>query len=571
MKAVSTQADSILLRLENKKQDLPGMGLDGVKSALEIHEGVYDLVLRAQSLAYLRFSADTADEKAKVSLDFAEEMRAGLENRILFFRLWWTGLPNERAEQLVPPSPDYRYFLASWRRMKPFLLDEKVEQAIMTKNTTGAAEWGKHYSMITSSFTYTLGAADRSTKKKGKPKAMVFAELSKLFSSPLPKVRQAAYDTLLSKYEENAKVIGDIYRTIVRDWRNENQKMRGFPKPISPRNLENDLTDETTETLLRSCRENAGVFREFFKTKAKLLGLRKLRRYDFSAPLVRKEKKIGYADSVKKVMAAFESFDEDFARTARRVFEAGHVDSSPRKGKESGAFCMSVVPSVVPFLLLNFSGRVRDTYTIAHELGHAVHSQLASAHSVLTFHPPLVLAETASVFAEMILFDKFMDEERDDDLKREVLAEKIADMYATVGRQAHFVMFEEEAHGAVEQGATVSELSARYKSNLESQFLDTVSLADAFRWEWTAIPHIYHTPFYCYAYSFGNLLSLALYDRYANEGKSFVPSYLRILSYGGSESPARILSSVGLDIESAAFWKSGFDVIERMVADLRKL
>jgi oligoendopeptidase F len=565
-KLVTARLDSMLSGIEKTKEKLPVLGPEGVRAALELHEEVYDLMQRLQSLSYMKFSADTNDEKAKASLDKAEETRAEVENRLLFFRLWWTSLPDDRSRALEPPNPDYRYLLASWRRRKPFLLEEKVEQAVMTKNTTGSAEWAKHYSMITSDFTFALGPRRRGERAR----KVGFAEVSKLFASPRPDARKAAYEAFLAKYSENSKILGDVYRTIARDWRNENLKMRGFRNPISPRNLENDLPDAVVETLLESCRKNARVFREYFRLKAKLLGLKRLRRYDIYAPTVSKEKRVTYEDSARRVLAAFRSFDEGFASMATRVFEARHVDSTPRRGKEPGAYCMNVVPGVVPFLLLNFVGRVRDMYTMAHELGHAVHDQLASRHSVLTCQPPLVLAETASVFAEMILFDRFMQEEKDADLKRNVLAEKIAEAYAAIGRQAHFVLFEEEAHRAVGEGATVSELGSMYKSNLESQFQNSLVLADGFRWEWTAIPHIYHTPFYCYAYSFGDLLSLALYDRYTKEGKSFVPRYLRVLAYGGSESPAKILSEIGLDISSAEFWQSGFNVIERMVAQLEE-
>jgi len=182
-----------------------------------------------------------------------------------------------------------------------------------------------------------------------------------------------------------------------------------------------------------------------------------------------------------------------------------------------------------------------------------------------------VLAETASVFGEMILFDKFMREEKDAGLKRAVLLEKISSMYATIGRQAYFVVFENQAHKAVSEGSTVSDLCNVYSSVLKEQFGDVVKVPEEFRWEWTYIPHIYHTPFYCYAYAFGNLLSLALYDAYLKEGRSFVPKYLRVLSYGGSESPGKILDQVGIDITSAGFWQSGFDVIRRMVDELQKL
>jgi len=543
-----------------------------VGSTLVLYESIVDDLSKTSAYAYMRYSADTADQQAKAAIDTAEDLRAEVDNRVLFFRLWWAGLEDSRTAGLTPANTDHRYVLDLWRKLKPYTLEEKVEQAINLKNVTGFSAWTHHYDKIVSGFSFTVKTRGRILKDAaGKPKKMVVDEVARLFASTDPAIRTAAYSTLLKKYADNGDLLGEVYRTIVRDWRNENVKMRGYPSAISPRNLENDVPDASVETLLKVCRANGSVFQDFFRLKAKMLGMKKMSRYHIYAPLVKKERKVAYADAVRMVFDAFGEFDAGFARMARRVFDQGHVDASPRQGKRNGAYCMSVTPEVVPYLFLNFSGATRDVYTIAHESGHAIHSQLAAGHSVLTFQPPLVLAETASVFGEMILFDKFRREERDPELKRAVLLEKISSMYATIGRQAYFVVFENQAHPAANEGSTVSDLCNVYSSVLKEQFGEAVNVPEEFRWEWTYIPHIYHTPFYCYAYAFGNLLSLALYDTYLKEGKSFVPQYLKILSYGGSESPGKILDRVGIDIASAGFWQSGFDVIRRMVDELQKL
>ncbi len=543
-----------------------------VGSTLKLYESIVDDISRTSAYSYMRYSADTADQQAKAAIDTAEDLRAEVDNRVLFFRLWWAGLEDSKAAGLMPVNPDYRYVLGLWRKLKPYTLEEKVEQAVNLKNVTGFLGWTHHYDKIASGFSFTVKVRGRMLKDAaGKPKKMVVDEVARLFASTDPATREAAYKTLLSKYAENGDVLGEVYRTIVRDWRNENVKMRGYATAISPRNLENDVPDAAVETLLRACRANSAVFQDFFRLKARMLGMKKMNRYHIYAPLAKKERRVAYSDAARMVFSAFGEFDEGFARMAQRVFDQGHVDASPRKGKRNGAYCMSVTPEVVPYLFLNYSGATRDVYTIAHESGHAVHSQLAAGHSVLTFHPPLVLAETASVFGEMILFDRFMREEKDAELKRAVLLEKISSMYATIGRQAYFVVFENQAHTAVSEGSTVSDLCKVYSSVLKEQFGEAVEVPEEFRWEWTYIPHIYHTPFYCYAYAFGNLLSLALYDAYRKEGRSFVPKYLRVLSYGGSESPGKILDQVGVDIASAGFWQSGFDVIRRMVDELQKL
>ena len=560
------------VRFEKLRGRLDRFTAADVGSTLKLYESIVEDLSRTSSYSYMKYSADTTDQQAKAAIDTAEDLRAEVDNKVLFFRLWWTGLEDSKTVGLMPASPDYRYILGQWRKLKPYTLEEKVEQAVNLKNVTGFSGWTHHYDKIVSGFSFMVKVRGKMLKDTtGKPRKMVVDEVVRLFASTDPAIRKAAYRALLGTCAENGDVLGEVYRTIVRDWRNENLKMRGYATAISPRNLENDVPDAAVETLLKACRANSSVFQDFFRLKARMLGMKKMNRYHIYAPLAKKERRVAYTDAVRTVFDAFGEFDGGVARMAKRAFDQRHVDSSPRKGKRNGAYCMSVTPEVVPYLFLNYSGATKDVYTIAHESGHAVHSQLAAGHSILTFQPPLVLAETASVFGEMILFDKFMREEKDAELKRAVLLEKISSMYATIGRQAYFVVFENQAHAAVNEGSTVSDLCNVYSSVLKEQFGEAVEIPEEFRWEWTYIHHIYHTPFYCYAYAFGNLLSLALYEAYLKEGRSFVPKYLRVLSYGGSESPGKILDQVGIDIASAGFWQSGFDVIRRMVDELRKL
>jgi oligoendopeptidase F len=557
--------------LEGLRPTLKSLGKEDVESAMRAYESVAEDVARMTASAYMRYSADTGDEEAKVSLDSAEDLQADVDNRLIFLRLWWAALDRKAAVSLTPDDPDLRHFLGLWRKRKPFTLDEKVEQALNLKNLTGFSAWAHHYDKVVSNFQFTVKVRGKPLRgPSGKPQ-MVVDEVTRLFLSPDPSTREAAYTALLQRYAEEGEVLGEVYRTVVRDWWNENVKLRGFKTPIAPRNLENDVPDAAVETLLESCRSNAPVFQGFFRTKGKMLGMKRMSRYHIYAPLQSKEKKVGYGEAVSTVLDAFSEFDPRVAELARRVFERGHVDALPRKGKRNGAYCMSVTPSVVPYLFLNFAGSSRDVYTIAHESGHAVHSQLSSGHSVLTFHPPLVLAETASVFGEMILFDKYMREEDDSSLKKGVLLEKISSMYATIGRQAYFVVFENAAHKGVVDGAGVSDLCGTYLSLLREQFGNAIPVSEDFKWEWTYIPHIFHTPFYCYSYAFGNLLSLALYAMYKREGREFVPRYLKLLSSGGSGPPEELLADVGVDIGSKRFWDGGFDVIRRMVAELGRL
>ncbi len=344
-----------------------------------------------------------------------------------------------------------------------------------------------------------------------------------------------------------------------------------FTSPINVRNVTNDIPDEAVEALLNVARQNVGVFQRYFTLKAGWLGMEKLRRYDIYAPLAESDVTIDYNDAVNMVLDTFADFEPQVAGHAARVFDQQHIDSQVRKGKRGGAFCSTVLPSMTPWVLMNYTGKVRDVATLAHELGHAIHSMMAEDHSVLTQHPTLPLAETASVFAEILLTDRLLAEETDPLARRELLAAAVDDMYATVMRQAFFVLFEVEAHQAIMENVSTDELHARYLANLREQFGDSVEIADEFKYEWVSIPHIYHTPFYCYAYSFGQLLVLALYRRYQQEGEAFKPGYLKLLAYGGSSRPEEILQEAGIDVTDPAFWQGGFDVISEMIDELEAI
>jgi len=256
---------------------------------------------------------------------------------------------------------------------------------------------------------------------------------------------------------------------------------------------------------------------------------------------------------------------------AQRVFDEQHIDSEVRKGKQGGAFCASVEPGRTPYVKLNYQGKADDVATMAHELGHAIHAMLAEHHNIFTFHSSLPLAENASTFGEMLLLDKMLSEETDADVRRDILFAQVDDAYATIMRQAFFALFERKAHKMISEGATVDQLAEVYLENLAAQFGDSIEVSDEFKWEWVSIPHIYHTPFYVYAYAFGQLLVLSLYQQFKAEGPSFIPRYIKILAAGGSEAPQRLLSEAGIDISQAAFWQGGVDVIKTMVDELEAL
>ena len=285
-------------------------------------------------------------------------------------------------------------------------------------------------------------------------------------------------------------------------------------------------------------------------------------RYDIYAPTKKTKDSYPFGEAKKLVLHAYERFSPKLAQHTHQVFADGHIDVDPRPGKASGAFCYSVLPTLTPYVMLNYTGDARDVATLAHELGHAVHAMMAKHHSVFTFHSTLPLAETASVFGEQLLSQALLQEVKNTRMKQSLLLGQLDDLYATILRQAYFVKFEDEAHEYISKGATVNNLSQTYLRLLKEQFGQTVSVPEEFQWEWVTIPHIYHSPFYCYAYSFGNLLVLALYERYQQEGPAFIPKYLDLLAGGGSKNPVDLLKPLGVDIYSEKFWQSGFNRTE---------
>jgi oligoendopeptidase F len=386
-----------------------------------------------------------------------------------------------------------------------------------------------------------------------------------------PDLRARAYQELYKVYGDDGAVLGQIYQTIVRDWRNENLAMRHFATPIAVRNLDNDIPDEVIATLLAVSERNTGIFQRYFRLKARWLGIERLRRYDIYAPVVQSDKTYTFGSAAETVLDSFQRFEPRIAELARRVFRDNHLDSEVRKGKQGGAFSFAVLNNLTPWVLLNYQGRPDDMATLAHELGHAIHAMLASHHTLLTFHSNLPLAETASTFGEMLLVDRLLSEEEDEAVRRDLLFRQVDDAYATIMRQIFFALFERQAHEMIQQGASVDELAEAYMQNLSSQFGDAVDLTDEFRWEWVSIPHIYHTPFYVYAYAFGQLLVFSLYQQYKVDGESFKPRYLDLLSAGGSNAPMRVLEKAGIDARSPEFWQGGFDVIKNLITQLESI
>lgn len=542
----------------------PDMPTEQFIEILKASEETARIANKIYSFAGLSFTADTQDQKAQSLQNRVLQFLAEVENRTLFFSLWWKEVDEANAKRLMDASGDYRYYLEAMRLYKPHTLSEAEEKVVNIKNVTGSNALINLYDSITNRYTFKMMV-------NGREKEMTAAELFSYRYSTDPKVRAASYQAQFKVYAQDGPILGQMYQTRVRDWHNENVNLRKFKSAIASRNLNNDIPDEAVEALLSVARKNVTIFQRYFKMKARHAGLKKLSRYDIYAPVAASKKTYSFDNAATMVLDAFSAFDPKVAALAKRVFDENRIDSEIRKGKRGGAFCWSVLPELTPWVLVNYQGTGREVATLAHELGHAIHSMLASHHGTFTFQSSLPLAETASTFAEMMLIDKLLAEETDESVRRDILFKQMDDAYATIMRQSYFAMFEKQAHEMVQKNASVDELSAAYLENLKEQFGDSLNLSEDFKWEWVGIPHIYHTPFYVYAYAFGQLLVLALYQQFKAEGESFKPKYLKILSAGGSEAPEKVLSEAGINIRDPKFWQGGFNVLEKLLGELEKL
>ncbi|HEY6073371.1 MAG TPA: M3 family oligoendopeptidase, partial [Anaerolineales bacterium] len=410
--------------------------------AVRTTEQIMRLLRKVDAFASLSFAADTQDQAALTLQSRVQQFAADIQNRMLFFSLWWKELGEADAARLMEGSGDYRYYLEEMRHFKPHTLSEPEEKVVNLKDVTGASALVTLYDSITNRYTFKL-------QVEGKKRELTRAQLMNFVYSTDPKVRARAYREQFRVYSADGPVLGQMYQTRVRDWYNENVSLRHFSSPNAARNLMNDIPDEAVDMLLDVSRRNAAVFQRFFRLKAGLLGMKKLRRYDIYAPVAGSPRPYPFEEAAGMVLDSFSGFSPEFGELARRVFDQRHLDSEIRKGKRGGAFCASFVPEMTPYVLVNYQGSAREVATLAHELGHAIHSMLASHHSAFTFHSSLPLAETASTFGEMMLIDKMLAAEPDPDLRRDILFRQVDDSYATIGRQAWFGMFERKAHDMI--------------------------------------------------------------------------------------------------------------------------
>lgn len=552
----------------SKREQLDAFEAKDVLLALKEKEEI--LVLKSKLGAYLglQFSENTQDTAVLAEMTRLENIMSDLGNEMIFFPLWLMHLSDEKAKDVLfsDVTSDYHYYLHEIRKEKPYTKDEATEKIISIKSLTGGGSTDNLYSIFTNAFSFSFNGKDGLSRE----------EVVRHVQGQDPELREKAYQTVLGKYGKESTLLSEMYKNIVLDWVNEAIKIRGYKDSISVRNTSNDISDKAVDALLSVVRENVDIFISYQELKYEINKKKgadyPFSRYHLYAPLLSDTtKEYSFEESKEIVLSTYKQFSEEFYTAAKKIFDENHVHAFPQPNKRGGAFCYSIHNKETPFILLNHTGTLRDLFTMMHEFGHGIHGVLACEQNNLNYDTAIPMAETASIFGEMMLGDRLLKEVSDAEEKKEILMHLLDDQYASIVRQAYFVLFEKYAHEKIPQGITKDELDLSYMDFLREQFGKKMDLPGDFAHEWNYIPHIHASPFYCYAYTWGNLLVLALYQMYKEEGESFVGKYRTLLSSGGCASPAELLSALDVDPEDKTFWQKGFDIIREEVKELREL
>ncbi|MCF6237407.1 MAG: M3 family oligoendopeptidase [Candidatus Marinimicrobia bacterium] len=539
---------------------------EALAKAYEMLESITGPLYRLSQYINLLYAVDTADDKIKAMLAKVEQHASTTSNLLVFFSLELGQLSEEQFSKFdgAIALSSFAYKIAKLRKNARYNLSEKEEQIINLKDLNGANAHQKLYNELVASFSFEF-------ELDGEIQTLNGDQLRALRQHPKPDVRQRAMQLFFSRYEDNSLVINHLYNALVKDHGIE-VDLRGFDNPISTMNTHNDLSDEAIQALNDVTTESYTLVNRYYKLKAKMLGLDKLTLADIYAPLPEASKFYSFEEAKKLVLDGFRSFDNAFYSMAKTMFDENRIDAPVEPQKRGGAFCSSSTPDLNPYVLLNYTGKVRDVSTMAHEIGHAIHAMFSSDQKLMNYHSILPLAETASIFSEMVLTDSLLKRETDVAVKKSMLTGKLEDIFASSHRQNMFSSFEVVSHAAInDQLQSSGELSELYTIELKKMFGDSVEFTPEYAWEWSSIPHIFNVPFYVYAYNFGNLLVLALYQQYLDEGDSFKPKYKEFLSMGSSASPADITRIVGADINHPDFWRKSLKYIESLIDQLEEL
>jgi oligoendopeptidase F len=548
----AAKAATFAERHAGKVAELDGPGL---VAALDALADIHDLAGRAGNYAALRFSADTSDPANGALLQKAEERGTAIETQLLFFELEWAALDDARADELLEADglDNYRHHLRTIRRYRPHLLSEPEERILTEKNVTGRSAFGRLFSELMSAVEVQLPGHDE-------PVQMEVA--TSQLMHPEREIRQGAQEAVTKALEPGLRTRAFIFNTLLHD-KAVDDRLRNYPSWISSRNLSNEASDESVEALVKAVQDNYDIPQRWYSVKAGLLGLDKLADYDRMAPVTTTDEEFEWDEACSLVLDAYESFSPELGDLVRQFFDERWIDAPVRPGKRGGAFCAYTVPSVHPYVLLNYTSRRRDVLTLAHELGHGVHAALARPRGPFEMATPLTLAETASVFGETIVFGRLLDAAPSAESRLGLLAESLEGSIATVFRQVAMNRFEHSVHtGRREQGElTVEQINDLWIASQKDLLGDSVELTDNYRSWWSYVPHFIGTPGYVYAYAYGQLLALSVYARYLEEGDPFVPRYLEMLRSGGSKSPEELGELVGIDLADPGFWDNGLQLV----------
>ena len=547
---------------------LAGLGRDGTKiaEAIVAYENLSDLMGRLGSYAGLLYAGNQADPtRAKFYGDISEKLTA-ISSDLIFFELELNQIPDAdlAAAMTVPALAKYKPWFDDLRKEKPFQLEERIEQLFHEKSQTGRASWNRLFNETMTALRFPV---------EGEAEPLALEPTLNLLSNAAEPKRRAGAEALAKVFKENARLFTLITNTLAKD-KEISDRWRGFKDVAESRHLSNKVEAPVVDALVAAVRESyPQLSHRYYRMKARWLGMPKLSHWDRNAPLPEKpERIVSWPEAREMVLSAYGGFAPEMAGIATKFFDNGWIDAPVRAGKAPGAFAHPTVPSAHPYVLLNYQGKSRDVMTLAHELGHGVHQVLAAQQGPLLSQTPLTLAETASVFGEMLTFQALLKGATDARERKALIAGKVEDMLNTVVRQIAFYSFERKVHEARAHGELTTEDLNRFWMEIQYESLgDAVDFKPGYEVFWTYIPHFIHSPFYVYAYAFGDCLVNSLYALYQEAHPGFVQKYFAMLMAGGSKHHSELLAPFGLDASQPEFWKKGLSVISGMIDELEAM
>ena len=526
----------------------------GLAEAMRLLEPIYHLVSRAGSYAHLRFATDTSDPSRGALLQRAQERGTSIETKLLFFELEWAAVDDARADELLgDPALDFcRHHLETVRRYRPHMLSEPEERLMAEKSVTGRGAWTRLFSEVTAAIRVQLDDGETSLE----------VALSRL-QSPDRETRRSTAEAVTAALEPGLRTRGFIFNTLLHD-KAVDDRLRAYPSWIASRNLSNEASDESVQALIQAVKGRYEIPRRWYRLKAQLLGIERIADYDRMAAVVDEDPVVPWQDARRLVTDCYDSFSPELGDIVRRSFEDRWIDAPVRPGKRGGAFCASTVPELNPYVMLNYTARRGDVLTLAHELGHGVHAVLGARQGIFHMSTPLTMAETASTFGEEIVFERLLELADTPESRLSLLAGNVESAIATIFRQTAMNQFEDRAHNArrAEGELSVERIGELWAGTQEELLGDSVEVTEGYRTWWSYVPHFIATPGYVYAYAFGQLLALSVYRLYTEQGDSFVPRYLELLSAGGSRSPEELGRIAGVDLADPGFWDAGLALVE---------